>query len=238
MEFRSALLVVVLACAFGASQAYFRATQTNHKVSACEWKNVTMRCPSSYKLSVKSAHWGKLEQERCPKTPMPEEHCWHEVTGQAQKGCEGKVCNIAIKNDKFGVDPCRGIRKYVEVTYKCGSVQHIKEECEHEHLRLTCANGEEPKVVKAFYGRTKATVCPILEEMPKYMACWTDVKDVLDKKCTGNNCVVKAENRELTIDPCLGVHKYLDVEYQCTFFEEGPVQKPGMPVVYKDTIMY
>jgi len=232
------LFLAVLVCAFGASQAYFQAEILKRHVSACEWKNVTLACPMHHQIDIKSAHWGKLEQTRCPKTPMPEEHCWHDVTGQAKKSCNDKTCEIAIKNDKFGVDPCRGIRKYMEVTYKCGAVQHKAEQCEHEHLRLACKNGEKPEIVEAFYGRTSATVCPILEEMPKYMACWTDVKDVVKAKCSGSRCTLKAENKEMTIDPCLGVHKYINVEFECIRYMEGPVQKPGLPVVYKDKIIY
>merc|ERR1712121_624234 len=74
--------------------------------------------------------------------------------------------------------------------------------------------GGNVEIISANYGRQNKETCPRKDEMPSRV-CWFDVAAVLEGMCSGSKCDVKADNRELSVDPCLGIHKYMDIEFSC-----------------------
>jgi len=86
--------------------------------------------------------------------------------------------------------------------------------CEHNPVTLTCPAGQRVDIVKAFYGRTDGTTCPVGRLYSTN--CSTDVKATVAARCVGQQCVLMADNTlSGNIDPCYGTYKYLTVEYRC-----------------------
>jgi len=86
--------------------------------------------------------------------------------------------------------------------------------CEHNPVTLTCPAAQRVDIVKAFYGRTDGTTCPVGRLYSTN--CGTDVKATVAARCVGQQCVLMADNTlSGNIDPCYGTYKYLTVEYRC-----------------------
>merc|ERR1712227_1189533 len=131
----------------------------------------------------------------------------------AKENCQGAECTLSVNNAALRVDPCAGITKYLEVSYRCGKVVKKSVGCEKSALQLSCPSGNV-EIISANYGRQNKETCPRKDEMPS-RTCWFDVAAVLETMCSGSKCDVKADNRELSVDPCLGIHKYMDIEFSC-----------------------
>ncbi|XP_030839236.1 pro-epidermal growth factor isoform X3 [Strongylocentrotus purpuratus] len=89
--------------------------------------------------------------------------------------------------------------------------------CERVTTDINCGEGLI-NICTAVYGRTDSTTCP--HQQVSDTTCRVDVVDVLGPDCNGQSqCRITATN-SLAGDPCRGVHKYLEVAYTCTDFDE------------------
>ncbi|OWF41917.1 L-rhamnose-binding lectin CSL3 [Mizuhopecten yessoensis] len=79
--------------------------------------------------------------------------------------------------------------------------------CERMKNTIKCDAGETIKVMSALYGRT--TVYP--ERKCEAKSTMAKVSETCDRK---SKCILYASNTVFG-DPCLGILKYLDVEYKC-----------------------
>jgi len=219
MEFSPALVLLSCLAVGLASPVVYQdrhilpEAQNLFRVSACEWEYANLTCPRHQYIAIKSAQYGKLRQEKCPRTRMSTETCWADVSAVAKENCQGAECTLSVNNDALRVDPCAGITKYLEVSYRCGKVVKKSVGCEKSALQLSCPSGNV-EIISANYGRQNKETCPRKDEMPSRV-CWFDVAAVLENMCSGSKCDVKADNRELSVDPCLGIHKYMDIEFSC-----------------------
>ncbi|XP_066293015.1 uncharacterized protein [Branchiostoma lanceolatum] len=98
--------------------------------------------------------------------------------------------------------------------------------CESHVAGLTCGGGKVIDVTAAMYGRTSLLFCT--EHLSQNSA--TDCEaagslQIVKSACDGlTSCTVHADNG-LFGDPCRGVHKYLDITYNCV----GPARSSGSP---------
>ena len=83
--------------------------------------------------------------------------------------------------------------------------------CERSTLTIKCNSGTI-SVVSANYGRLSTKFCPGSSRTN----CRAKTSlDVVQKNCQGkSSCSVRASN-DVFGDPCVGVQKYLEVEYKC-----------------------
>ena len=87
---------------------------------------------------------------------------------------------------------------------------------------FTCTPGQEISIIKVFYGRVPPIDINFCNQyrspIPSNTNCVGDptavsyVSNLCDKK---QNCVVKNDWTQLGKDPCPGVPKYLQIDYQC-----------------------
>ena len=87
-------------------------------VTICETKKTTITCKKGKKMNILHANYGRLNKNTCGKSTVT--NCRASTSlGFVQKTCKGKVsCALHASNSVFG-DPCRGVRKYLTVKYKC-----------------------------------------------------------------------------------------------------------------------
>lgn len=87
-------------------------------VTICEHKKTTVTCKKGKKMNIVHANYGRLNKNTCGKSSVT--NCRAATSlGIVQKTCKGKVsCALHASNSVFG-DPCRGVKKYLIVKYKC-----------------------------------------------------------------------------------------------------------------------
>ncbi|XP_073982775.1 rhamnose-binding lectin-like isoform X3 [Rhodnius prolixus] len=188
------------------------------KTLGCENDSVYLSCPKGYAVDVLSALYGKKDRRICHHPGNDNANC---AAGNAltitKFKCNGKQnCVIEASNRVFG-DPCWGTIKYLEVTYDCKKVIiSTTTACEHKTLKISCPHGSYLWIVNALYGRVNPLTC--FEEGQKTATTNCDASTamgVLESRCNNlRECTIVAENSVFG-DPCFGIFKYLEVDYEC-----------------------
>ncbi|KAJ9586517.1 hypothetical protein L9F63_019843, partial [Diploptera punctata] len=87
------------------------------------------------------------------------------------EACQKKrQCKFQTSPKTFGGDPCPGVRKYVEVAYKCRPYEfRSKVACENDVVPLKCNPNARIAVYSASYGRTEyeSIQCPQPQGVPE-----------------------------------------------------------------------
>ncbi|GLV41379.1 Calcium-independent receptor for alpha-latrotoxin [Carabus blaptoides fortunei] len=84
--------------------------------------------------------------------------------------------------------------------------------CERQPMKLECNKGEVLKIMSANYGRTNANLC---EPNGNTNCRASGSLSIIKNKCEGQtSCTVMATN-DVFGDPCHGVVKYIEAQYQC-----------------------
>ena len=90
------------------------------KRSQCQNEHITLECPSSSKILVHSAFYGRRIPgiEKCPSDDTTE--CISDELVKVMNTCDGsRNCRFWVASFFFREDPCPGINKYLEVEYLC-----------------------------------------------------------------------------------------------------------------------
>ena len=85
--------------------------------------NVELTCPLGEIIEIKSALYGRANNEVCNKRGENWKDCPvnADVTAAAKQACDGQTkCNFHGDNSHAG-DPCSGVQKYTEIRWKCVS---------------------------------------------------------------------------------------------------------------------
>ncbi|KAJ8042978.1 Adhesion G-protein coupled receptor G4 [Holothuria leucospilota] len=105
-------------------------------------------------------------------------------------------------------------------------------ECEYQTMSIDCPEGKI-KIQIALYGRINNTCCPWSTYQNEDLQCASNKSmGVVKERCQDtSNCTVPAEN-DYFGDPCVGVFKYLAVNYTCE------IELPNCPreVVHVDGV--
>ena len=87
----------------------------------CEHGNLLLTCPPGKWLNILSANYGRTDVNTCcvRQSECNSNSCYRDVLGTLSRRCNTmSSCSMAAQNEQFG-DPCYGIYKYLDVTYKC-----------------------------------------------------------------------------------------------------------------------
>ena len=88
----------------------------------CEGRTLTLHCSGGDRLSIRYATYGRKTRAICKHwlSWFMSRNCRaRNSTTKVRDLCEGRTwCEVRAINSVFG-DPCRGTRKYLQVTYRC-----------------------------------------------------------------------------------------------------------------------
>uniref|UniRef100_A0A8C1KCY7 L-rhamnose-binding lectin CSL2-like n=1 Tax=Cyprinus carpio TaxID=7962 RepID=A0A8C1KCY7_CYPCA len=84
----------------------------------CEGSKSHIACEKGV-ISVHHANYGRRDLATCPHKLATTTHCYSSQTARMRSRCNGKkTCHVIASNSVFS-DPCKNVRKYLEVTYSC-----------------------------------------------------------------------------------------------------------------------
>ncbi|XP_073326316.1 L-rhamnose-binding lectin CSL1-like [Pagrus major] len=218
--------------------------ETNvHKVT-CEHSLAHLQCDEGQVLMIYYANYGRHDRRTCihswPTPQIQNTDCSRLVTQQVSDRCAGKnSCIVRAGNSVFG-DPCFGIYKYLDVSYRC--LYRITEEetllaatCSlfmtavvSTERAITCADSFNVHrlscdigviiVEAALYGRADNETCSA-GRPPQQLAntdCYQEgTVDILKRRCDGKKVCELNINSVQASDPCNGIYKYLETNYTC-----------------------
>ncbi|XP_051918221.1 L-rhamnose-binding lectin SML-like [Hippocampus zosterae] len=92
-------------------------------VVACERSTAQFNCDSGYVIAIYGALYGRRDRTTCSDEMSADSLrnvvCIHPVTALVAQRCDGQSsCSVRAGNAEF-TDPCRGISKYLEISYAC-----------------------------------------------------------------------------------------------------------------------
>merc|ERR1719341_105883 len=208
-----------------------------------------MECPIGTKISIQLVLYGRSAPSStvCPPTSMQPRiftgneglNCnIREALRTVEELCQSKhSCSIVTSPTSFGVsayDPCPGVRKYIEVAYKCQpSTFSSRMICGGESLSLACSEPNQRIAIfsSSFKSAGKGPLyCPLRAEYIKEALDYSkdeagrsikkcersDVTHSLIKYCHGEKtCSIKADPLLLGVPACHMQHVFLKTMYAC-----------------------
>ena len=99
-----------------------------------------------------------------------------------------------------------------------------KEFCNSELFKPNCLSKEVIQVLYAVYGRKEFGRClkkddeydKYLSKLPGYINCYSDVKNIIEPHCAGNqSCEIYVSSIETETNCSKTLLKYLDASYRC-----------------------
>lgn len=136
------------------------------------------------------------------------------------EACQKKrLCQFQTAPRTFGNDPCPGVRKWVEVAYKCRPYEfRSKVACENEIVQLQCNPNSRIAVYSASYGRTEyeSIQCPQPQRVPEETCLTSYATETVMNICHGKRACNIAADKDTFGSPCRAdSRKYLKVVYTC-----------------------
>nr|XP_054764795.1 L-rhamnose-binding lectin CSL2-like [Lytechinus pictus] len=200
----------------------------------CQDEMLTIDCQGNY-INIHGALWGRMDDTVCKDasaiiSETEFQHCKADISWFAVSfHCQGqKMCKLPVRNSTFfGIDPCPGTRKYLEVSYECMDTEQKCEfrnfepsqlrtsyACRDELLTPSCPEGQVIHPLEANYGRMGTDVCPTDQINYDDVNCRsppTFQRVCLD--CRGKQ-ECKIDSR-LFEDNCVNTDKYISFQYEC-----------------------
>nr|XP_023011864.1 protein eva-1-like [Leptinotarsa decemlineata] len=136
------------------------------------------------------------------------------------EACQKKrQCKFQTSPKTFGGDPCPGVRKYVEVAYKCRPYEfRSKVACENERIQLKCNPNSRVAVYSASYGRTEyeSIQCPQPQGVPEETCLVSYATETVMQLCHGKRSCDLSADISTFGSPCRPESRmYLKVVYTC-----------------------
>ncbi|XP_072932135.1 uncharacterized protein [Epargyreus clarus] len=207
-------------------------TLRTHQKAACDEEMVTLICPRGTTISIQVAQYGaSASQSSCSSELAEYQPVAVEVVGDTSctwpsalqtvvEACQKKrQCKFHTSPKAFGVDPCPGSRRFVEVAYKCRPYEfRSKVGCENDVLHLSCNPHSRVAIYSAQYGRTEydSIQCPQPRGMKEETCLEPYATETAMRECHGKRrCVLSADSKMFG-KPCrTGSRTYLKVVYTC-----------------------
>ncbi|XP_033635214.1 uncharacterized protein LOC117296416 [Asterias rubens] len=146
-------------------------------------------------------------------------------------GLDGEVVYIpsqcgenAVCGSRNGVYGCYCDSGFSGDGQQCQSVEDDASllVCEGEELSIFCAPGETIVIIEAVYGRSEDfQKCPSATQ-PRGVCDDGSALSVTRTKCQRKESCILPVSSEVFGDPCFGVKKYLEVDYQCSALAAVP----------------
>ncbi|XP_014612404.1 PREDICTED: protein eva-1 isoform X3 [Polistes canadensis] len=134
--------------------------------------------------------------------------------------CRNKrQCKFNTSPKTFQGDPCPGLRKYVEVAYKCSPYEfRRKVVCENDVVNLTCHPGQRVAILRASFGKPEyeSFQCPQPHGLKNDTCTATYATETVIQMCHGKrHCSIVANSTTFN-DPCRPeIKTYFEVVYTC-----------------------
>ncbi|XP_045448820.1 uncharacterized protein LOC123657285 [Melitaea cinxia] len=212
-------------------------TLRTHQKAACDEEMVTLICPRGTTISIQVAQYGaSASQTSCASELTEYQPVAVEVVGDSSctwpsalqysllqtvvEACQKKrQCKFHTSPKAFGVDPCPGSRRFVEVAYKCRPYEfRSKVGCENDVLHLSCNPHSRVAIYSAQYGRTEydSIQCPQPRGMKEETCLEPYATETAMRECHGKRRCVLAADSKMFGKPCrTGSRTYLKVVYTC-----------------------
>ncbi|KDR12374.1 hypothetical protein L798_13668, partial [Zootermopsis nevadensis] len=227
--------------------ALLSGTLRTYQRVGCDDEVVTLKCPHGTSISVHVAQYGKTSPSTavCPQRssstgeqepPLNVTCLWPTALQTVVEACQKKrQCKFQTSPKTFGGDPCPGVRKYVEVAYKCRPYEfRSKVACENDVVPLKCNPNARIAVYSASYGRTEyeSIQCPQPQGVPEETCLVSYATETVMNICHGKRrCTLSADSATFG-SPCKPESRmYLKVVYTCVprkvlkeHFEEQPLE--------------
>ncbi|KAL6438890.1 hypothetical protein ACFW04_003744 [Cataglyphis niger] len=163
-------------------------TLKTYQRAACDEEMMTLKCPPGTTILVEHAQYGRTGMHGISKCnssapPMiagedePTNHTciWPQSVQRVVGVCQKKrQCKFNTNPQTLQGDPCPGLRKYIEVAYKCRPYEfRSKVACENDVINLVCFPSQRVAIFSASFGRTQyeSLQCPqprgVQEEIPR-----------------------------------------------------------------------
>uniref|UniRef100_A0A1Y1N8I5 SUEL-type lectin domain-containing protein n=1 Tax=Photinus pyralis TaxID=7054 RepID=A0A1Y1N8I5_PHOPY len=225
-------------------------TLRTYQRAGCDDDFVILRCPPGTSISIQLAQYGTstLTKDLCrPKSTQSSfsrnstnTSClWpnalqYSLLQTVVEVCQKKrQCKFKSSPKTFGGNPCPGVRKYVEVAYKCRPYEfRSKVACQNEGIQLTCNPNSRIAIYSASYGRTEyeSIQCPQPQGVPEETCLVSYGTETVMKLCHGKRtCDVLADIKTFG-SPCRPESRmYLKVIYTCVPRKVLKEQFEGQP---------
>merc|ERR1711962_786819 len=102
-------------------EVHYQCREVQQQASACEHHRLDISCEAGKVLRIDWANYGRLDgRTNCGKQGIHKRNCRASKSLEIVKNrCQSKrTCSINAWNSVFG-DPCSGVKKYLEVHYRC-----------------------------------------------------------------------------------------------------------------------
>ncbi|KAF5303888.1 hypothetical protein FQR65_LT08082 [Abscondita terminalis] len=224
------LFGIVLGVTAADNLALLSGTLKTYQRSGCDDDFVVLRCPPGTSISIQLAQYGTSTptKDLCrPKSTQSSfsknsnSSClWPSSLQTVVEVCQKKrQCKFKSSPKTFGGDPCPGVRKYVEVAYKCRPYEfRSKVACQNEGIQLTCNPNSRIAIYSANYGRTEyeSIECPQPQGVPEETCLVSYGTETVMKLCHGKRtCDILADINTFG-SPCRPESRmYLKVIYTC-----------------------
>ncbi|CAG9816980.1 unnamed protein product [Phaedon cochleariae] len=208
-------------------------TLRTYQRAGCDDEVVTLKCPPGTSISIEIAQYGKAAPTKtlCGTRSTPTAasrtsysynvSClWPNAIQTVVEACQKKrQCKFQTNPKTFGGDPCPGIRKYVEVAYKCRPYEfRSKVACENERIQLKCNPNSRVAVYSASYGRTEyeSIQCPQPQGVPEETCLVSYATETVMQLCHGKRSCDLSADISTFGSPCKPESRmYLKVVYTC-----------------------
>ncbi|XP_014488706.1 PREDICTED: protein eva-1 homolog C [Dinoponera quadriceps] len=217
--------------------ALLSGTLKTYQRAACDEETMTLKCPPGTTISIEHAQYGRagmygISKCNSPVPPMiagdisTNHTCiWpqslqHSLLQTVVEVCQKKrQCKFNTSPNTFQGDPCPGLRKYIEVAYKCRPYEfRSKVACENEVINLVCFPGQRVAIFSASFGRTEyeSLQCPQPRGVKEETCMVTFATETVMQLCHGKRRCSVVANSTTFGDPCKPDSKtYLKVVYTC-----------------------
>ncbi|XP_002730587.1 rhamnose-binding lectin-like [Saccoglossus kowalevskii] len=206
----------------------------------CQDEVLHLECDCGF-IHIVSANFGRSDPYTCGGPVLTTDCSSASSFSIVHEACERKTsCDIHAIHTLFG-DPCVGTFKYLDVEYYCNQ---IPGELEQPSSAITCYYDSPMElscidlsihILSANYGRTDgASTCPHTHVSDTDCHSPTSLS-VVQNYCEGRSfCSVPLQGATFGPDPCYGIYKYLEVDYECvaavlpftviTCYNDSPMQ--------------
>lgn len=211
----SYFLFLLLSCFF---VQVARSECTAGEETICKNNDYIFQCTGNRVIKIQSMFYGRRSDTICGSSAVPAGGCSAKsALGVLSSKCNGKrFCYInTIPQTLYG-DPCAGVDKYIQVSWKCieGGTDTVCEHSDRGGLDITCNGNKVIKIHSSFYGRDSSIVCGNYD-VPDEHCSSASAQSTVISKCDGERFCRVPANNDVFGDPCWGVRKYLTVSWTC-----------------------
>lgn len=207
--------------------------------AVCDEETMTLKCPPGTTISVEHAQYGRAGihgnikcnssaplmiagDKSTNQTCIWPHSLQHSLLQTVVEVCQKKrQCKFNTSPKTFQGDPCPGLRKYIEVAYKCRPYEfRSKMACENDVINLVCYPGQRVAIFSASFGRTEyeSMQCPQPLGVQEETCMMEFATETIMQLCHGKRRCTMISNSTTfgRPDPCRPDSRtYLKVVYTC-----------------------